>query len=341
MRSLPSAPRRAALALLTGATLAALSATLPGSAAAQAFPSKPINLIIPFAAGAATDNFARIIGEGMQRLSGQAVVPINRPGANYMIAVKATQAAPNDGYTSVILASGILNEQALKRVTDFDIRKDMVAVARASTAPLGLFASNHLPANTLAEAIDYVRKNPGKVTFATSVVGSIAHLTTERIRVAVGGLNMMHVPYPGGTGPINIAQMAGDVQLFVNEMGSMRPLVMDKKIKALATLGDARMPIYPDVPTAMESGVPELKNFTAPFWFGYFVAPGTDPQRVEALATLINSAIADPAVKDKLVGLGYSPTLLGGTRPAQFSRQIQEELVRTENVICDAKITLN
>lgn len=323
--------------------LAGLAAVLgfASAAHAQAYPTQRINLVIPFAAGAATDNFARIIGDGMQRLGGQPVIAVNRPGANYMVAVRSVQQAPADGHTVVILASGILNEQALKRVTDFDIRKDMMAVARASQAPLGMFASNHLPANTVAELVDYVRKNPGKVNFATSGIGSIAHLTTERFRAALGGLNMVHVPYPGGTGPINIALMAGDVQVFVNEMGSMRPLVADKRIKALVTFGEARMPIFPDVPTSAETGVPELRNFLAPFWFGFFVAPGTDPQRVEALATLINNAIAEAATRDKLVNLGYNPALLGGTRPAQFTRIIGEELQRAEAVIRDAKIVLN
>ena len=332
----PLFKRLATLGLVTA--LASLG--IAAHAQQAAFPSKPVNLVIPFAAGAATDNFARIIGDGMQRLGGQPVIALNRPGANYMIAVKATQAAANDGHTVVILASGILNDQALKRV-EFDIRKDLVAVARASSAPLGMFASNHIPANNMAELVDYIRKNPGKVNFATSGVGSIAHLTTERWRTALGGLNMAHIPYPGGTGPINIALMAGDVQVFVNELGSMRPLVMDKKIKAIATLGESRMPIYPDVPTAAETGVPELRNFTAPFWFGFFVAQGTDPQRVEALATLINNAIADPGVKDKLVGLGYNPALLGGTRPAQFQRFVADELGKAEQVIRDSKITLN
>lgn len=324
------------------AAIAGLAAAcgLAGTAHAQAYPTQRINLVIPFAAGAATDNFARIIGDGMQRLGGQPVVAVNRPGANYMIAVRSVQAAPADGHTVVILASGILNEQALKRVSDFDIRKDMVAVARASQAPLGMFASNHVPANNMAELVDYIRKNPGKVNFATSGIGSIAHLTTERFRAALGGLNMVHVPYPGGTGPINIALMAGDVHVFVNEMGSMRPLVADKRIKAMATFGETRMPIYPDVPVSAETNVPELRNFLAPFWFGFFVAPGTDAARVEALATLINNAIAEPATRDKLVGLGYNPALLGGTRPAAFSKIIVDELGRAETVIRDAKITL-
>jgi len=330
MQRTPLVARLSALALAFG--------LLPSPASAQeAFPRQRINLVIPYAAGAATDNFARIIGDGITKITGQPVVANNRPGANGMIAVRSVQSAPADGYTIVILANGILNEQALKKSTDFDIRKDLIPVARASQAPLGLFASNTLPVNNMKELVEYVRKNPGKVNFATSGVGSIAHLTTERLQLALG-LNMVHVPYPGGTGPINIALMAGDVQVFVNEMGSMRPLVLDKKIKAIATLGEARIPIFPDVPSTPETGVPELRSFFAPFFFGFFVAPGTEPTRVEALATAINAAIAEPSTRDRLVALGYNPALLGGTRPAEFRKIVNDELVRVEAVIRDAKI---
>ena len=317
--------------------MAAQASLIAPAIGQEAFPNKPINLYIPFGAGAATDAFARIIGEGISRISGQPVIATNRPGANGLTAVRAAATAPADGHTLLILANGIVIEQVLKKLTDFDVRKDLIPVARASQAPLGLFASNSLPANTVKEFIEYAKKNPGKINYATSGVGSIAHLTTERLRLATG-LEMVHIPYPAGTAPINIALMAGDVQLFVNEMGSMRTLVADKKIKVLATLGDQRLPIYPDTPSVPELGVPELRNVFTPFFFGFFVVPGTENSRVEALATLINKAIDEPAVKERLVKLGYSPSLLGGTRPADFRKVVNEELERVTAVIRDAKI---
>ena len=325
---------RGALALMHCLALTVMSSA---ATAQEAFPNKPVNLYIPFGAGAATDAFARIIGDGISRLSGQPVVASNRPGANGLIAARAAMLLPADGHTLLILANGIVIEQVLKKLTDFDVRKDLIPVARASQAPLGLFASNSLPANTVKEFIDYAKKNPGKINYATSGVGSIAHLTTERLRLATG-LEMVHIPYPAGTAPINIALMAGDVQIFVNEMGSMRTLVADKKIQVLATLGDQRLPIYPDTPSVPELGVPELRNVFTPFFFGFFVVPGTDPARVEALATLINNAINDPGTKDRLVKLGYNPALLGGTRPAEFRKAVNDEFERVTTVIRDAKI---
>lgn len=323
-----------ALALMHSLALAVVA---PAAYAQEPFPNKPINLFIPFGAGAATDAFARIIGDGISKLSGQPIVATNRPGANGMIAARAAMALPPDGHTLLILANGIVIEQILKKLTDFDVRKDLIPVARASQAPLGLFASNTLPANTVKEFIEYAKKNPGKINYATSGVGSIAHLTTERLRLAAG-LDMVHIPYPAGTAPINVALMAGDVQIFVNEMGSMRTLVAANKIKVLATLGDQRLPIYPDTPSVPELGVPELRNVFTPFFFGFFVVPGTDTARVEALATLINNAINEPNTKERLVKLGYNPALLGGTRPADFRKVVNDEYERVTAVIRDAKI---
>ena len=317
----------------------ALSAFAVPAQSQEIYPSKRFNLIIPYGAGAASDGFARIVADGMTRITGQAVVAANRPGANGMIAVRSILSSPADGYTFVMLANGIVIEQALKRSPDFDIRRDLIPVARASQAPLGLFVSNTLPVNSVKELVEYAKKNPGKINYATAGVGSIAQLTTERFRLATG-IQLVHVPYPGGTGPINVALIAGDVQIFVNEMGSMRALVNDRKIKLLATLSDQRSPIFPDAPAISEVGIAEIRNIFTPFFFGFFVAPGTDPARVEKLATDINNALLEPATRDRLVALGYNPALLGGTRPAEFRKLVLEELERVETVIRDAKITV-
>lgn len=323
-------------ALVAGSALAL--AAMPASSQ-DAFPNKGLTLIIPFGAGAATDAFARIVADGLARETGHPVVPINRPGANSMIAVRAVQALPADGYTLVILANGIVIEQVLKKSTDFDIRRDLVAVARASQAPLGLFVSNSLPVNSVKELIDYAKKNPGKVNYASSSVGSISQLTTERFKLATG-IDLVHVPYPGGTGPMTVAMMTGEVGVLVNEMGSMRGFVADKKLKLLATLADERSAIFPNTPAVPELGIPELQGIFTPFFFGFFVAPATDPARVERLATLINNALKDPVTRERLVTLGYNPALLGGTTPAEFRKVVSDELARVEAVVRDAKITL-
>ena len=314
-------------------------AALPVSSQ-DVYPSKRFELIVPFAAGSATDGVARILADGLSRQVGQPVSVVNRPGANGQVAVRALHAAPRDGYTMAILANGIVIEQVLKKGGDFDVRRDLVPVARATQAPYGLFASNALPANSLAEAIDYARKNPGKINYASAAVGSSAHLTTERINVATG-INLTHITYPSGTAAINVALMQGDVGLFVNEMGSMRALVADKKIKLLATLDNQRSPIYPDSPSLADLNIPELKDFSASFFFGIFVAPGTEAARVDRLNAEVNRAINEPATRARLVGLGYNPNLMGGTTPAQFTKYVHDELARTEAVVQAAKLSVN
>lgn len=324
--------------LVVGSALVLVSASFPAQGQ-EVFPSKPLNLVIPYGAGAATDTFARIIAEGLGRDTGQPVIATNRPGANGMIAVRSIQAAPADGHSFVILANGIVVEQVLKKSADFDIRRDLIPVARASQAPLGLFVSNSLPVNSVGELIDYAKKNPGRVNYASAGIGSIAQLTTERFRLAAG-LDLVHVPYAGGTGPITVAMIAGDVGIFVNEMGSMRSFVAAQKVKVLATLADERSPIFPNAPSVPELGIPELRGIFAPFFFGFFVAPTTDPARVERLARHIENALKEPATRDRLVALGYNPALLGGTTPAEFRKVVEDELKRVEAVVRDAKITL-
>ncbi|MGE4239398.1 Bug family tripartite tricarboxylate transporter substrate binding protein [Ramlibacter sp.] len=300
------------------------------------YPSKPLTLIVPFGPGSATDAVARVVAEGLARELGQPVVPTNKPGANGMIAIQTAKASPSDGYNLLFLANGVVNEQVIKK-TAFDIRKDLVPVARVVQAPLGVFASNQVPANSMKELVEYARKNPGKLNFASAGVGSIAHLTTERIKLATK-TDMVHVPYPAGTAPMTTALIAGDVGLFVNEMGSMKGFVADKRVKVLATLADQRNPIYPDAPSAPETGVPELRNFSANFFFGIFVEPATPPDRVELLNRAINKVLTEPAVRDRLVGLGYNPASIGGMTPVQFRGMVNDELSRIEAVARDAKI---
>ncbi len=326
--------RRAAIALVAGT---AASFALP-LAAQDKFPSKPINLIIAAGPGASTDAMGRLVGEALSRQVGQPVVAFNRQGGGGLIAIRAVQAAPTDGYTLMFQTNAVVIEQVVRKGS-FDIRKDLIPVARAMEASFGLFVSNQLPVNSLPELVDYAKKNPGKVNFASSGVGGAAHLASESWRLAAG-LDMVHVPYPTGSAAVMPALIAGDVGVFINEMSYMKPFVADKRIKVLGTLATQRSPLYPDTPAMPEAGVPQLKDFTAPLLFGVFVAAGTPPERVEFLNQAINKALAEPAVREKLIALGYSPGNIGGHTPAEFRKQINDELVRTEKVVRDAGISV-
>ena len=254
-----------------------------------------------------------------------------------MIAAQSLLTTPADGYTFALLANGVINDQVLKKPANWDIRRDLVAVARAVEAPMGLYVSNHLPVNTISELVEYAKKNPGKVNYASSGVGSVGQLLTERFRLSTG-VNIVHVPYPSGVG-MAPALMAGDVHMLVNDIGSLRPLAIDKKIKYLGTLANERSPLFPQAP-AIPEVLPDLRNIFTPYFFGFFVAKGTDPAIVEKLATELNATLQDPAVREKLVALGHNPAALGGTRPADFSKLVRDEVNRIEALVRDAKITL-
>lgn len=308
----------------------------PAAQGQERFPSKPVNLLVPFGPGSATDNVARSMADSLARELGQPVVTTNRLGANGMIAIRAAQAAPADGYTLLFLANGVVIDQVVKK-TGFDYRKELLPVARVVQAPQGLFVSNSLPVNSMRELVEYARRNPGKINYATAGVASIAHVNTERLLLAIGA-KMVHVPYPSGTPQIVTAMIAGDVGVFINEMGSLKGFVQEKKVKLIATLADRRNPIYPDAPAISETGVPEVRNFGAAFFFGVLAPAGVPAERVEFLNRAINKVLKEPALQQRMVSLGYSPENIGGMSTAQFSALLAAELARTEVVVREAKI---
>lgn len=321
-----------AVALLTAA---AAACSLP-LAAQEKYPSKALQMYIPFGPGSATDTVARVVAEGLSRQLGQPVIANNKPGGNGLVAIRSVQATPSEGYNLLFLHPGVVIEQVLRKGS-FDFRKDLIPVARIVESPQGLFVSNQLPVNSVKELVEYIRKNPGKVNYATGGIGSSAHLNTERFRLATG-TNMVHVPYPAGRGPMVTALISGDVGLFFGEMGSMKTFVDSKRVKLLATLADRRNPIYPDAPAISESGVPELRNFSAGSFFGIFVEPQTPPDRVEMLNQAINKLLLERTVHDKLLSFGYSAADIGGMSSAQFRAMLNQEFVNIQTAVRDAKI---
>lgn len=308
-----------------------------GALAQERFPSRPVTLTIPLAAGSAMDGVARIVGEGLAQQLGQPVIAVNRPGGNNMVAVRSALANPADGYNLLFLGPGVAIEQVIKKDAQFDVRRDLIPVARVVQAPLGVFVSNSLPVNSMGELVEYARKNPGKVNFASAGIASIGHLVTERLMAATA-TKMVHVPYAAGTPTVLPAMLAGDVGVYITEMYSLKPFVAEGKLKLIATLGDRRSPIYTEVPAIPDLGMPELRGVFWPFFMGLFVEPRVSPARVELLAAALNKAVAQPSVQSRLVSLGYDPVLLGGTTPAEFRAFILDELARNEATVRAAGI---
>lgn len=149
---------------------------------------------------------------------------------------------------------------------------------------------------------------------------------------------MVHVPYAAGQAQVLPALIAGDVSVFITEMGSMKPMVDGKRVKMLATLGDERSPLYPDVPSVQEAGMPELRGIFSPFFFGVFVEPRTSEDRIAYLNAAINKALAQPRLRERMQALGYSVSQIGGTTPAQFREVVVNELDRVETTVREARI---
>ena len=303
--------RRLAMAVTFGAMM------LWGALAhAQAFPNRPIRLIVPYPAGNAADTQARLIAEKLAASLRQPVLVDNRAGASGQIGITAVARSAPDGYTLVMgqLGAFAVAPHTYKNVP-YDVRRDFVPVAQVSSNYLVLFANGKLPVNTLQELLAAARKNPGKYSFGTNGEGGLPHLMMELL-MAETGVKLTHVPYKG-VGQIATDLIAGQIDLALDSYSGMISYTKDGRLKALASSAGKRMAEAPNLPTFKESGVP---NYEVHGFFGIFAPSGTPPQIVSALNSAINDAVQKPDVQEKLRTLGYEPVT--GT-PEAFGKTFQ------------------
>lgn len=311
--------------LLKGLT--ALS--LPGAAGlafAQAgYPNKPINMVCGFAAGSATDIVARVVGQKLSERLGQPVVVQNVTGAASTIAADNVIRAAPDGYTLMTVSSAITIAPAVYSKLKFDVEKDLVAIASIGFLPTVLMVTDSLPVRNLAEFIDYVKKNPGKLNYGSSGTGGSTHMAAALLAQTLG-LAMTHVPYRGN-GPAGQALMAGEVQVLMDTTVLAAQSVKTNRVRALAVTGNARSPALPDVPTFSEAGA---ANFDASVMFGIMGARNLPRPIVERINREVNEALKDPGVQNQLVKTG-GLQLTPGT-PEQFSNLISGDIAKWKKV---------
>lgn len=306
-----------AVKLLAGALLALSLA--PGAAQAQAYPNKPIRLVVPFAAGGAADMVARLMGQAVGERVGQSVIIENRPGATGTIGSLAVARSAPDGYTILMtVISSHAVQPVLKREPPFDPIKDFTPIVRIANSIQTLVVRNDLPASNAAELVDYIKKNPGKVTYGSSGVGSFPHLGGKMIERAAGA-EMIHVPFPGD-GPAMNAVIAQNVDVLITP--SARSYVEAKNVKLIGISALQRSPATPDWPTVQESGLP---GFELVSWIGFMGPAGTPANVVETLNKAANEALKDPAVRSKLEQIGYS---VAGGSPKDFADAIEKDIAR-------------
>jgi tripartite-type tricarboxylate transporter receptor subunit TctC len=282
-------PRRA---LLAAAATLAVSASFTGAAFAQAYPAKPITFIVPNPPGGVVDTSARLLGDPLAKLLGQAVVIENKGGASGNIAYGQVAKAPADGYTLLISYSAyhVGNPSMFSKMPW--AQKDFVPVALLTAATNVIAAHPSVPPNTLKEFVAYVKANPGKLNYASQGIGSLSHVGTELLQ-ANTGTDMAHVPYKG-SGAAIADVLGGQVQVFMTTPPSVMQHVQAGKLKAYAVTGKSRHPGLPNVPTTAEAGLP---GFEVEAWVGLFAPAGTPPAVIQQLTEKVKAALATPEAK--------------------------------------------
>ena len=316
-RSSASAPARAlALWLLLGFAAGTLAE----------YPEKPVKLVVPQAAGSATDNVARLLAAELVRPLGQTVVVENRPGGALTIGIDAVAKSPPDGYT---IGMGPIGALAITRhmvsKLPYDIERDLQPVALVACGHLLLAVTPGLPINSVRELIDYAKKSPGKLVNASSSNGSPGHVAGELFKYMTG-TDIVHVPYKGGAMAITDL-IAGHVQLIWESLNSIAPYAHSGKVRALAVSGARRSPAFPELPTIAEAGVP---GYEAGTWSGVIAPAGLPRPVLDRLNAAVNEAVRSSAFKERFGVIGDEPA--GGT-PEEFAATIKRDSARWREVV--------
>ncbi len=304
--------------MLASAMAAATLAALCGNAAAQAYPSKPIRFLMTAPAASSIDVIGRIIADKIKDPLGQAVIVENRVGAGGTIATDAAAKAAPDGYTMVLSFNGPLSfGPHMYRALPYDPFKDLAPVITTTNQPNLLAVSASLPVKSFPELLAYVRKNQGRLNFASVGAGSSSHLTMELLK-ATARLYIVHIPF-NGSPPAAASLAAGDTQMMFSVPTALTPLIQGGKAKGIAVTSLQRYSLMPDMPTIAESGLP---GFEALAWNGVLVPAGTSRPIIDRLNREMNIALKAPDARQKLVDAGLDP--VGGT-PEEFARLIRSE----------------
>jgi len=312
------------------ALAAALLATLP--AQAQDWPNKPVKMIVPFPPGGGTDTVARPLAAKLSTILGQQVVIDNRGGAGGTIGAAVAAKAPADGYTVLLYSvHGAVAAAAYKNLS-YDLEKDLVPVTTAAIFPDVLVAANRVPAKTLTELIAFAKANPGKINCGSAGNGTSRHLSCEMF-AAAAGFKATHVPYKG-TGPATAALVAGEIDYIFEALGSAAGQIRGGTVRPIVVTSAKRSPSFPEIPTAMESGLP---GFDVTSWYGLWVPAGTPKAVIDKLRSAVVKAFEEPDLKETWFKLGAEP---GGSTPEAFRDLISRDIAKWGKVVRESNITI-
>jgi len=325
----PVDTRRSALRRLAALTATALAA---GRAFGDdAFPTRPVTLIVPFTPGGPTDVVARLVAESLRQLWGQPVIVDYKPGGGTITGTQFVARSAPDGYTLGMAISALTINAALQPKLPYDTTRDLAAVSQVALAHYGLFAHPSLPVNTVPELIAYGKKNPGTLMYATPGLGTGTHLAGELL-ASLGGIPMTHVPYKGSA-PAQQDVIAGRVPLLFDVLFSAMPFVKDKRLKAIALASPKRDPSNPDIALIADT----LPGFSAMSVIGIVAPAGVPTVLLQRIGADVGKAVRTPALAERMAQLGMEPV---GSTPEVYGALIQSEIEKWSQVVKTAGIKL-
>lgn len=298
---------------------------------AQQYPTKPIRIVVPFAAGGATDLPARLIAPKLSEALGQPVIIENKPGAGGVLGIDSVAKAAPDGYTFVMATNGelVMNPSIYTKLP-YNPSKDLVPVSIAVESPLVMLVATSSPFNSVAHVLAAANAKPGTISFATAGTGSTSHVLTEMLALRTG-TKLLHVAYKGGA-PASTAIISGEVSMGLLNLGSSIAMVTSGRARALAVTSRSRVPELPSVPTLAELGVPDYADS---IWVGLAAPVGVSSDIIRRISTEIAKALAAPDIRARLSQIGVQPV---GSTPEEAAARIQRETPRYAEAIRQANI---
>jgi len=305
-------------------------------ACAATYPDRPIHILVGYAAGGGVDLVARLLSEPMKAALGQPVIVENRTGASAMIASNVVAKATPDGYTLLAAASGevAINQHLFKDKMTYDARRELTPVALIGVVPCVVVVATSTPIHNPKELIDYAKANAGKLSFSSSGVGNPQQLAGELMN-SMAGTNVLHVPYRGSA-PAVTDVAAGAVTMSFSSLAAALPLINAGKLRAVAVTSRDHMPQLPDV-APLSEGAPGLKDYELINWFGMFTTGGTPLEIIDWLNSIINTALKDPAIANKLIPLGIVPRPMN---TVEYKKFVDSETEKFGKIVMQANIKL-
>jgi tripartite-type tricarboxylate transporter receptor subunit TctC len=308
-----------------------VSAAIGTSARADDFPNRPVHLIIPYGPGGIVDFAGRVLAQKVGNALKQTVVPDNRPGAGGIVGVDYVAHAQPDGYNIVIMDPAIVINPTLQKSLPYDLFKDLVTISIVSSSPEVLVVAPQLGIKTYAELVAYGKANPGKLNYASAGVGTTPHLGAEMWKLGTG-IDAIHVPYKG-IGASFTDMMDNKVQLAFSSIAGALPFTSDGRIVPLATTGIVRSPVYPDLPTVAEAGLP---GYVVDLWLGLYAPAGIPPDILDKLNKAVATALQDEELKKSFAKFGLMPR---GTATKDGEAFTKSEYVKWKKVIDEGHIS--